>query len=69
MDLRDGGHINHNRRNGMVLTGELIEKVEKAEGKEEVKKILEEVGVELSDTELDQIAGGEPLFRLPLCQG
>ena len=53
----------------MQLTGELKEKVEKAESKEQAKKILEEVGVELSDTELDQIAGGEPLFRLPLCQG
>ena len=53
----------------MQLTGELKEKVEKAENKEEAKKILEEAGLELSDTELDQIAGGEPLFRLPLCQG
>ena len=53
----------------MELTKELKEKVEQAETKEEAKKILEEVGVELSDTELDQIAGGEPLFRSPLCQG
>ena len=42
----------------MQLTGELKEKVEKAETKEEAKKILEEAGVELTDTELDQVAGG-----------
>ncbi len=34
------------------------EKVEKAETKEEAKKILEEAGVELTDEEMDQVAGG-----------
>jgi hypothetical protein len=53
----------------MELSKELKEKVEQAETKEEAKKILKEAGLELTDTELDQIAGGEPLFRLPLCQG
>ena len=42
----------------MELTKELKEKVEKAETKEEAKKILKEAGIELSDTELDQVAGG-----------
>ena len=42
----------------MKLTGELKEKVEKAESKEEVKKILEEAGITLDDAELDQVAGG-----------
>ena len=42
----------------MKLTGELKEKVEKAESKEEAKKILKEAGVELSDAELDQVSGG-----------
>ena len=42
----------------MQLTGELKEKVEQAETKEEAKKILKESGLELTDTELDQIAGG-----------
>ena len=44
----------------MELSKELKEKVEKAETKEEAKKILEEAGVELTDTELDQVAGGLP---------
>ena len=42
----------------MQLTGELKEKVEKAESTEEAKKILEEAGVVLNDAELDQVAGG-----------
>ena len=42
----------------MQLTGELKEKVEKTETKEEAKKILKEAGVELTDSELDQVAGG-----------
>ena len=49
----------------MQLTGELKEKVEKAENKEEAKKILgetkqnvEEAGVILDDEDLDKIAGG-----------
>lgn len=44
----------------MELTKELKEKVEKAETKEEAKKIIEEAGLELTDTELDQVAGGLP---------
>ena len=43
----------------MALTKELKEKVEKAETKEEAKKILKDAGVELSDAELDQVAGGQ----------
>ena len=42
----------------MELTGELKDKVEKAETKEEAKKILTEVGITLDDTELDSVAGG-----------
>ena len=42
----------------MQLTRELKEKVEKAENKEEAKKILEEAGMILDDAELDQVAGG-----------
>ena len=42
----------------MKLTGELKEKVEKTETKEEAKKILEEAGITLDDSELDQVAGG-----------
>ena len=42
----------------MQLTGELKEKVQNAKSAEEAKKILKDAGVELTDTELDQIAGG-----------
>lgn len=44
----------------MELTKELKEKLEKAENKEEVKKIIEEAGMNLTDEELDQVAGGKP---------
>ena len=42
----------------MELTKELKEKLENAESKEEAKKILEEACVELTEEELDQVAGG-----------
>jgi hypothetical protein len=42
----------------MKLTGKLKENVEKAENKEEAKKIIKEAGMILIDTELDQVAGG-----------
>ena len=42
----------------MKLIGELKEKVEKAETKEETKALIEEAGMELDDEELEQVAGG-----------
>ena len=42
----------------MKLTGELKEKVEKTETMEEAKKVIEEAGMELTDEEMDQVAGG-----------
>ncbi len=42
----------------MELTKELKEKLENAESAEEAKKILEEAGVQLTDEEMDQAAGG-----------
>ena len=42
----------------MQLTGELKEKVEKMETKEEAKKAIEEAGMILDDAELDQVSGG-----------
>ena len=42
----------------MKLVGELKDKVEKAENQEEAKKIIKEAGIELTDEELDQVAGG-----------
>ena len=46
----------------MELSKELKEKVEKAQSREEAKKIIEEAGVILDDAELDQVAGGLPKF-------
>ena len=42
----------------MELSKELKEKVQNAKNAEEAKKILEEAGVELTDAEMDQVAGG-----------
>ncbi len=42
----------------MKLLGELKDKVEKAENQEEAKKVIEEAGMELTDDELNQVAGG-----------
>ncbi|MCR5509673.1 MAG: hypothetical protein K6F54_01765 [Lachnospiraceae bacterium] len=42
----------------MKLVGELKDKVEKAENQEEAKKIIEKAGMELTEEELDQVAGG-----------
>ena len=42
----------------MKLTGELKEKVEKTENKEEAKKVIEDAGMILDDADLDQVAGG-----------
>ena len=42
----------------MKLTGELKEKVEQAESKEEVKEIIAQAGILLDDEELENVAGG-----------
>ena len=42
----------------MKLIGKLKEDIEKAEKKEEAKKIIEKAGMELTDEEMDQVAGG-----------
>ena len=42
----------------MKLTGDLKEKVEKAETPEEAKEIIKDAGMELTDEEMDQVAGG-----------
>ena len=54
----------------MELSKELKEKVQNAKSAEETKKILEEAGMELTDDELDEVAGGfgggllpEDMFR------
>ncbi len=44
----------------MELSKELKEKVQNAKSAEEAKKILEEAGMELTDEEMEQVAGGAP---------
>ena len=48
----------------MKLTGELKDKVELAETVEAKKAILAEAGMELTDEELDGVAGGQSLLKL-----
>lgn len=43
----------------MKLIGELKEKVEKAENQKKAKEIIKEAGMELTDEEMDQVAGGK----------
>ena len=50
----------------MKLVGELKAKVEKAETKVEAKKIIEEAGMELTDEEMDQVAGGAKMNHAPV---
>lgn len=45
----------------MKLTGLLKSKVEAASTKEEKKSIIAEAGMELTDDELEGVAGGSPL--------
>ena len=38
------------------------DEVEKAENQEEAKKIIKDAGMELTDEEMNQVAGGKPPF-------
>lgn len=42
----------------MKLIGDLKKKVEKAKDRTEVKELIEEAGISLTDEELDQVSGG-----------
>ena len=42
----------------MKLVGRLKEEVEKAENKEQVKELIADAGMELTDEEVDQVRGG-----------
>lgn len=42
----------------MKLKGILAEKATKAQTKEELKKIIEDAGMELSENELNEVSGG-----------
>ena len=50
----------------MKLVGNLKKQVEQTESKEEAKKVIEQAGMELTDDELDQVAGG---LRAPVTAG
>ena len=43
----------------MKLVGELKDKVEKAVNQKIAKEIIKEAGMELTDEEMDQVAGGQ----------
>lgn len=43
----------------MKLVGDLKEKVEKAETPEEAKEIIKDAYMELTDEEMNEVAGGE----------
>lgn len=43
----------------MKLVGELKEKVDKAENIEDAKQLIEDAGMQLTDSELDNVAGGK----------
>ena len=49
----------------MKLVGELKNKVEKTENLDEAKKIIEEAGMQLSDEEMNNVAGGGLPFPPP----
>ena len=53
----------------MNLTGDLKNQVEKAELKDEKKKLIENAGMELSDDELGKVAGGTESDWLPKFRG
>lgn len=50
----------------MRLIGKLKENVEKAENKEQAKELIAEAGMELTDEEMDQIAGGGSALNYPV---
>ena len=55
----------------MKLTGKLKENVAKAENKEQAKEMIADVGMELTDDELDKVNGGtyDSLIQDALDQG
>ena len=48
----------------MKLIGELKKQVEETKNKEEAKEVIEKAGMELTDEELDQVAGGKETDQL-----
>ena len=54
----------------MKLTGNLKKQVDQTESREEARSLIEKAGVQLTDGELDQVAGGwgegPMLFEIPV---
>lgn len=46
----------------MKLIGKLQKDVEKAESKEEARKLIAKAGMELTDEEMEQVSGGGQTF-------
>ncbi len=53
----------------MKLVGELKNKVEKTETLEDAKDLIKNAGMELTDGELDQVAGGRTLSMTNMAFG
>lgn len=51
----------------MKLTGDLKKKVEESASREEKKAAIEQAGMELTDDELDKVAGGVEPDGVALC--
>ena len=48
----------------MKLIGNLKKQVEETKNKEEAKEVIEKAGMELTDKELEQVAGGQLQTKL-----
>ena len=48
----------------MKLIGNLKKQVEETKNKEEAKEVIEKAGMELTDEELDKVAGGQLQTKL-----
>ena len=55
----------------MKLTGELKKRVDQAKDREEMRSLIEEAGMELTDEELALLSGGDDedniIVKLPKC--
>ncbi len=52
----------------MKLVGNLKKQVELTGSIEEAKKVIENAGMELTDDELDKVAGGQGRVKVSFCQ-
>ena len=52
----------------MKLVGNLKKQVEETTNKEEAKEVIEKAGMELTDEELDKVAGGGDGYNYDFCE-